>query len=141
MNQMLPYLASVGAAEGIKFKFGGNIGNTINSHRLVEYAKSAGKQDQIINQLFKYFFEEEKDITDLNILADAGADIGLDRTAVLAYLQSNKGRNEVNELIERAYQLNISGVPYFIVDNKYAVSGAQNPEYFLAIFKKLGLIK
>jgi predicted DsbA family dithiol-disulfide isomerase len=136
--QMLPYMKETGKGEGINFSYGGNIGNTINSHRLVEWAKKQNQQDQMINALFRAYFEEEKDIADINTLADIAASIGLDRAAALSFLQGDQYRDEVVKEIGVAKQAEISGVPHFKFNNTIEISGAQDSQYFVHVLKKLG---
>jgi len=140
VQAMLPRMAKVGKAEGIKFSFSGRTGNTTNSHRLIDWATKQGKQDQIVEQLFKFYFEQERDITDLNTLAEAAEAVGLDKSKAIVYLQSNEGRDEILCQVQEAYSKGISGVPSFNIDNRFQFSGAQDPEFFLHIFGKLGLM-
>jgi predicted DsbA family dithiol-disulfide isomerase len=134
-DQMLPHMKNVGKEEGINFSYGGKIGNTMNSHRLVEFAKKQGKQDAMIEVLFAFYFEQEKDISDDAVLIEAGTKVGLDKDEVAKFLKGNEFKDEIEKQTEDS---GVSGVPHFIFDNKYEFSGAQDPEFLLSVFKKLG---
>ncbi|KAJ3047565.1 hypothetical protein HK097_011416 [Rhizophlyctis rosea] len=82
MDQMIPFMEGIGKKEGITFSYGGVIANTINSHRLVALAEKKGLQDQTVEELFKTYFEKNDNIGDLNVLADVGAKVGLDKEEV-----------------------------------------------------------
>jgi len=135
-DMMLPHMKNVGLEEGISFSYGGKIGNTTDSHRLVEFAKQQGKQDEIINKLFAFYFEQERDISDRATLIEAGESIGLN--GVKEMLESDAFKDEVAHLVEQAYRQNVHGVPYFRINNRVGVSGAQEPEWFAMQFKRMG---
>jgi len=83
VDSMVPYMKEQGAKVGIKFSYGGKVGNTLDSHRLVEFAKKKGKQDECIEKLMSYYFEQEKDISDKKVLAQAANEIGIDAKELL----------------------------------------------------------
>ena len=144
-------LAAAGEGEGIAFKFGGTTGNTRESHQLLWYAgqkekeseTSAGSggiggvQTRVIEQLFRAYFEEEKSITDREVLLDAGAAVGFDRGEVEKVLESENGANDVDLEAERARRQLVTGVPHFTVQGRYIVGGAEEPEIFLDIFDRV----
>ncbi len=105
--------------------------NTIPAHRLIQAAKTKGLGDAMEEILFKAFFTEGKDIGDPAILADLGASAGLDEAAVQTAFSDVRTAQAVAEEVEEARQLGISGVPFFVLDRKYGVSGAQPAEVFL----------
>ena len=80
--EMVPYMQSVGEPLGIKFSYGGLIANTLDSHRLIYWSKQFGKQDQVVEELFKDYFERERNIGDNQVLADAAGRAGLDKDKV-----------------------------------------------------------
>lgn len=129
-------LRQTGREEGIKFNFAAieRTPNTVNSHRLIHYAELAGRQDPIVEALFHAFFCDGLDVGNLDILADIGAANGLDGYELRRYLQSDDDRSHIQTLDEKARQAGITGVPCFVVDDKFAVSGAQSPEIFHQIF-------
>ncbi|CAF1643241.1 unnamed protein product, partial [Didymodactylos carnosus] len=90
-KQMITQMQQTGKEEGIQFSYGGKVGSTFNSHRLVHYAKLHGnKQNELIAIIFKYYFEQEKDINDLNVLCDCAQEVGYDRQEIMDFLKSNK---------------------------------------------------
>jgi len=135
-DQMAPRLISVGKSVGINFSYGGNIGNTQNSHRLLSWSRQFGKEEELLLHLYRSYFEEEKDIADIDTLAKIADDVGLKNAK--EFLESSELIKEVKEEASSNMQeSNITGVPYFKIQN-YEVGGAQDPEYFLHIFQKLG---
>jgi predicted DsbA family dithiol-disulfide isomerase len=135
-EQMLPHMVQTGKREGINFNYGGKIGNTLNSHRLIELAKKKGKLDGMIETLFSYYFEQEKDISDDAVLVEAAVKVGMDKDEVAKFLKSDEMKDEIEKMTEES---GISGVPHFIVDNKFEFSGAQDPEFILSVFRRLGV--
>ena len=130
-------IAETGQGEGIDFHFEkiGRTPNTLGSHRLVKTAAKLGQQDTVVEALFRGYFMDGRDIGNLEILADIAGEAGLDRDEAIAYLRSVEDRDEVAAADVYARRLGINGVPCFIVNRKYAVSGAQPPEAFLQVFQ------
>jgi predicted DsbA family dithiol-disulfide isomerase len=143
---MVAMMKNNGRPYGIEFDYGGKVGNTVNSHRLVEFSKSdsqgGGKlTDDLINVLFKSYFEQQGDISDIDTLVRIGVEAKLpaSEAELRTFLKGDGLRKEVLAEIEDARNAEISGVPFFILNGKYTVSGAQEPEVFLDIFKKIGV--
>lgn len=82
VDSLVEHMKQTGKGDGINFSYGGTIANTIDSHRLIEWATERGEQDEIVEQLFKLYFEEEGNIADHDQLADVAGKIGLDRAEV-----------------------------------------------------------
>jgi predicted DsbA family dithiol-disulfide isomerase len=102
------------AAEGLEFHLAGGVtGNTFDAHRLVHLGRERGAQDAVIERLFRAHFTEQRSIFDEASLVALAGETGLDP----------EGARE-------ALGLGISGVPYFVLDRRYAISGAQPPELF-----------
>jgi predicted DsbA family dithiol-disulfide isomerase len=137
MQKIYGAITETGQGEGIEFRFDriGRTPNTLASHRLVKYAAKNGFQDAMIEALFNGYFMNGRDVGDLETLADLAAEIGLEREGALNYLSSVEDRDEVMAADVYARRLGINGVPCFIVNRKYAVSGAQPPEAFLQVFQ------
>ena len=126
-------VAAVGESVGIPFAFD-KIRiqpNTINAHRLLHYADQQGRQDEVSEVLFRAYFIEGANITDIGVLADVGARAGLERSALADYLASDADRELVQSADIEARSGGINGVPYFIFNNKVGVSGAQEAETLL----------
>lgn len=125
-----------GRDEGIDFQFEriSRTPNTVDSHRLIHYAGLRGAQDSIVEALFQAYFLEGRDTGKRNVLIDVADSAGLDAAEVAAYLQSDEDRSHILGLDEIARRNGITGVPCFIIEGRYAVSGAQSPEIFHQIF-------
>ncbi|KAF9363310.1 hypothetical protein BGX34_004416 [Mortierella sp. NVP85] len=128
-------MIQVGKEEGIQFAYDGNIVNTLNSHRLIAYATKHGKQDEMVNQLFKDYFEENK-CGEIDTLIDSAAKVGLDREKVAQFLKSDEGAQEIKAEINKAKTQGVQGVPFFTINGSYSCSGAQEPQTFEALFNK-----
>ena len=103
--------------------------NTLNAHRLIRHVADDKKlQDTVVKRLFQAFFEEGQDIGDISVLGDLAAQCGLIAEDIELMLEADDHRDEVQAEIAQASRMGISGVPCFIFEQKYAVSGAQAPE-------------
>ncbi|EON63895.1 hypothetical protein W97_03123 [Coniosporium apollinis CBS 100218] len=138
-QMMQQRLAAIGQQEGIDFKFGGKTGNTRDSHRLIQLAKtkSPGVENRVIEELFTAYFEKEKDITSHKVLQEAGERAGLDAAEVRDWLESDKGGKEVDEEVREAQRSFISGVPNFTIQGRYEIGGAEEPAAFVDIFERV----
>ena len=105
--------------------------NTLNAHRLIHFAESAGRQDELSEELFKAHFTEGANLTDRDTLADVAARAGLDRKAVAGYLATDEDRELIRKAEEEARGAGIGGVPFFIFNRRIGVSGAQDPDTLL----------
>lgn len=111
--------------------------NTFNAHRLIHFAKSNGLQNEMKERLLRAYFTEGINIGDTTKLAELAADIGLDKDATLQTLIGKEYTDEVVEDIERAHKIGVQGVPFFLINNKYGLSGAQPVETFKNALKKI----
>ena len=129
----------IGQSVGIDFDFDrpGRVPNTIDSHRLMGLAASAGLQEGLSEVMFRQYFGEGLDIGDAAILAAAGAEAGLGEAAVKALLETGEGRPEIKQSDAAARGMGISGVPTFVFDEKFAIVGAQEPAIFVELFDHL----
>lgn len=129
-------IRAAGREEGIDFQFERirRTPNTVNSHRLVSFADRHGVQDAVVEALFLAYFSEGRDVGDAAELADIAAACGIDRGEAAAYLASDEDRERIVAEDEHVRLMGVNGVPCFVVDERYAVSGAQSPEVFFQIF-------
>ncbi|KAI9881154.1 MAG: hypothetical protein M1830_007132 [Pleopsidium flavum] len=136
-------LAVAGKEVGINFSFGGKTGNTRDSHRLIQLGKTKSPQMQtrVVEELFKAYFETERDITSHDVLREAGVKAGLGEAEVKEWLGSDKGGKEVDKEVREAQMANISGVPNFTIQGKYEIGGAQDPAAFVQIFERIKAIE
>ncbi|HSC37193.1 MAG TPA: DsbA family oxidoreductase [Chitinophagaceae bacterium] len=117
---------------GLTYNFDdAKVANSYDAHRLIQLAKTQGLGDAAEERLFRAYFTEGRDFSDHDTLVALGKEIGLDEAAVNAMLDSNAYSEEVNRDIAEAETIGIRGVPFFVFDRKYAVSGAQPAATFL----------
>jgi predicted DsbA family dithiol-disulfide isomerase len=103
--------------------------NTRDAHRLIHWADGIGKAPEMKQRLMDLYFTEGADLTDRAVLAQAAADVGLDADEVRNALDSDKDVAAIDHEANAAKEAGIQGVPMFIFGGKFAVSGAQSPEY------------
>ncbi len=122
-----------GASAGIDFNFAGiqRTPNTVNTHRLIGLAGRAGKQDAVVEGIFRAYFLEGRDIGDAAVLAAIATAAGLEEKVVRDYLATREDVDRVEAEDAMARRMGIQGVPCFIFNRKYAISGAQDPAVFL----------
>jgi predicted DsbA family dithiol-disulfide isomerase len=126
-----------GREEGIPFAFDRitRTPNTILAHRLIRFAQRDERQDEVVEALFRSYFTEGVDIGRVDALLGVTSTLGFDETRVRAYLESDEDLEAIRAEDKFARQIGIQGVPCFIIDRKFAVSGAQPPETFHEIFE------
>jgi predicted DsbA family dithiol-disulfide isomerase len=110
--------------------------NTFDSHRLMHFAASYGKMQEMTERLFKAYFTDSKHIGDHETLAALAAEVGLDKNEAAKMLAGDEYTKEVRADETEAGQLGIRGVPFFVINRKYAISGAQPVEVFLEALQK-----
>ena len=135
-RQIYQAIAESGREAGIEFQFSRirRTPNTVLSHRLVHWSAKNDLQDEVVAELFKAYFEQGLDIGDLEILVECARRAGIDELRARRHLMSDEARQEVVASDVYARRLGINGVPCFIVNRKYAVSGAQPPSAFVEVF-------
>ncbi len=111
--------------------------NTFDAHRLAMFAKKNGLMNEMTERLLHAYFTESKHIGDHETLADLAEEVGLDRGEVMEMLASDDFSNEVREDQQLARQFGISSVPFFIINRKYALSGAQPTDTFVQALQKV----
>lgn len=138
-QMMQGHLARIGKQLGIDFAFGGKTGNTRDSHRLVQLAKTKGEdmQTRVVEQLFNAYFEQNEDITSRDVLVARGVKAGIDEQEVVAWMENDMGGAEVDREVAKAQMGYISGVPNFTINGKYEIQGAEEPAAFLQVFDEI----
>ncbi len=122
---------------GIEFNFGSKTPNTFNAHRLAWYCYSLKKnQNDLMESLFQAYFCDGNDIGDISILAEIGSNHGFEKSELLSFLKSDQGRDEIKEELKRAQDLNLNGVPAFIIDGEPAFTGAQDPDFIADFLRR-----
>ncbi|NOU94639.1 thioredoxin domain-containing protein [Paenibacillus sp. LMG 31456] len=130
-------VARQASAVGLTFNFDSMIlTNTFDAHRLAHYAAQHGKMHEMTERLLHAYFTESKHIGDHEVLADLAAEVGLDKIEAAKVLASQDYAKEVRADEQEASTLGIRGVPYFVINRKYAISGAQPSEVFLGALQK-----
>lgn len=112
--------------------------NTFDAHRLVKYAASVGKEKEMTEILLHSYFEEGKLISDHEVLADLAESVGVDRQSALDVLKDEKNfANDVRIDESIAQQIGVTGVPFFVINQKYSISGAQPTTTFLGALQQV----
>lgn len=136
-EEMFNNVTQIAQEVGLTFNLDKSVvANSFNAHRLIQLAKTKGLGNQIEEQLFKIHFEQGKNIDNIPTLVGTGVAIGLNAKEVQETLNSNAFTDEVKQDELAAQQLGVRGVPFFVFNDKYAVSGAQSPDTFLEILEK-----
>ncbi|MBS4192083.1 DsbA family oxidoreductase [Bacillus sp. FJAT-49705] len=127
------------ATVGLTYNFDGmKTGNTFDAHRLAKFAKEHGKEAELTEKLLHAYFTDSKDVGEHETLINIAEAVGLDRNETINTLQDkNSFANDVRIDEAVAQQYRITGVPYFIINQKYAISGAQPAETFANALQKV----
>ena len=111
--------------------------NTVLAHQLIHFAKQQGKQAEMKERLFKAYFVEGKHIGRVGALADLAEEVGLNRAEVVTALEAETYRPDFDADVAQAQAYGISGVPFFVINGKYGISGAQETQTFLDAFTQI----
>jgi predicted DsbA family dithiol-disulfide isomerase len=131
------YVVNMAKEVGLNYDFEhAVVANSFDAHRLIQFAKSKGKGDAAEERLFKAYFTEGKNTADHSVLLSIAKEIGLDEAEAKAVLESQQFADQVKHDIAESEQLGVTGVPFFVIDRKYAVSGAQDSQVFLDSLNK-----
>jgi len=136
-RQLEEQVLAVGASERIHFAFDKmrRTPNTFAAHRLIWYAQREQGQGAIVESLFRGYFEEGADIGSLPVLVDLAARSGLTAEAVERLLRGDEGTEEVKAEEAAGRRLGIRGVPYFVLDETYGISGAQPADTLMSVIE------
>ena len=123
-------LIKAGQEDGVPYHFDKitRTPNTMDAHRLLRWAKIEGKQPEIAEALFMAYWSHGRDVGDHKVLADIAAAHGMNRENVLKALGTNQDKNEILAEAQQAQQMGVTGVPTYIINQKYGVVGAQGAE-------------
>lgn len=132
-------LKEAGHGEGIELAFEkiGRTPNTLNAHRLIWLAAQQGRQIEMVDVLFRAYFTDGRDIGDTATLVELATAAGLDGETTRGFLESEDGLAEVEEEEQVGRSLGIDGVPFFLLADKYGVSGAQPPEVLANVIERV----
>jgi predicted DsbA family dithiol-disulfide isomerase len=131
-------LEGVGAEAGVAFAFEKieRSPNTLDAHRVIRWAQAHGAQSALVDRLFTLYFMEGADIGDRDLLARLAGEHGMDAATIRAALDTNQDAVAVQQEIASAVRMGVSGVPFFILDGRLGVSGAQPPEILADAIRK-----
>lgn len=129
-KQIYQAVSDAGDEEEIPFKFDKieRSPNTVDAHRLIRWAVTPDLQDEMVERLFSLYFLEGGDLTNRDVLVKAAEDVGLDTKLISELIDTDADADLVTKEVGLAREMGVSGVPCFIVANKYAVMGAEQPE-------------
>ena len=133
VRSMLDNVTNVAAEVGLPFDFDRvHQTNTRKAHELLHYAKAHGKQIEMKERLLAAYFVNGEHVGELGTLSALAAEVGLDSADVLRSLEAGEYAEAVAADIAQAEVYGISGVPFYVIDGKFGISGAQSPETFAA---------
>jgi predicted DsbA family dithiol-disulfide isomerase len=137
-EQMFAHVTSIAAGAGLRLDYDASIAaNTFDAHRLIAWAAGQRRQADMLDALQRAHFTEGVDLGSHSALAGVAASIGLDGATAFAYLQSEAGTGAVNADLREARELDITSVPTFVIDGKYAIQGAQESATILAALEEI----
>jgi predicted DsbA family dithiol-disulfide isomerase len=136
-------VSEASAPDGIRFRFDlvKRAPNTQDAHRLVLFAARQEREWETACALYSAYFEQGRDINDQAVLIEIAAQLGFDKEQVAAYLQGEENREAVRTSQVTAHQLGITGVPFYVLNDRYGISGAQPVELFVAALDRLGQVQ
>ncbi|HVV14380.1 DsbA family oxidoreductase [Amycolatopsis sp.] len=133
VRSMESRLERLAAEDGLEYNLEGtDLGNTFDAHRLLHLAKARGLQAEVTDRFFRACFTERRSVFDEESLVDLAVEAGLDGAEARDVLRSDAYAADVRADIEEARALGANGVPFFVLDNRFGVSGAQSVETFTA---------
>ena len=136
-KQANDYVTKIAKEVGLNYDFNKSVvANSFDAHRLIQLAKVNDRADEMEERLFKAYFTEGKNIGDHETLLLLGTEIGLSSETIKKTLNGNEYADEVEKDIYEASRIGVRGVPYFVFNDRYAVSGAQPKETFLGALNK-----
>jgi predicted DsbA family dithiol-disulfide isomerase len=130
-------IIGIGAGAGIDFRFDdAQPGNTFDAHRLLHLAMSLGVQNELKERLFAATFSEGQAISDRDVLVKLALDVGIPEADARRVLESREYADAVRNDEVEAMELGVRGVPFFVIDRRYGVSGAQPPDVLLGVLER-----
>lgn len=138
VEQMLERVTGIASSVGLDYDFEHlKHTNTVKAHELLHFAKANGKQLELAERLFRAYFVEGRHVGRVEDLADLAAEVGLDRGEAVAALESNRYLDDVRADQSTAIEYGINGVPFFVIEGKYGVSGAQDAQTFAQVLEQV----
>ncbi|MDN4615251.1 DsbA family oxidoreductase [Leifsonia sp. F6_8S_P_1B] len=138
VGEMLERVTGIASSLGLNYDYDNlKHTNTVKAHELLHFAKANGKQLELAERLFSAYFEQGRHVGRIEDLADLAAEVGLDRAEALAALESSQYLEDVRADQRTAAEFGINGVPFFVIDGKYGVSGAQEAQTFAQVLEQV----
>ncbi|WP_158861136.1 DsbA family oxidoreductase [Lunatibacter salilacus] len=136
-QEMVQNVVDMAKEEGLEYSMDDTkVANAMDAHRLIQLAKTVGKGGDMEERLFRAYFMEGKNIADMDVLVDLGKDVGIDGERVRECLEKGEFSDSIRQDILEAQQIGVRGVPFFVFNNQYAISGAQPLELFVQTMEK-----
>jgi predicted DsbA family dithiol-disulfide isomerase len=137
ITSMMGNIKEMGKEDGLVFDFDKTVvNNTENAHRLIQMAKAHGRGDEAEEVLFEAYFSQGRNVDDVDVLVELGEKVGLESSDVKKMLGSDRFKDKVKQEYFEGQQLGVKGVPFFVLDRKFGVSGAQPTEVFVQALQK-----
>lgn len=138
IDEIYARVAAAGREAGLDFAFDRieRSPNTLDAHRLIRWAQSAGKQNDVVERLFRSFFIEGRDIGEHAILIESASEAGMEPELVARLLDGEADKESVREEIATAQRLGVTGVPFFIFAGRFGLPGAQPAEVLASAINK-----
>jgi predicted DsbA family dithiol-disulfide isomerase len=137
-QQIIDHVTQVAAESGIEFRMDRALrASTLLAHRLLWFARPTGHQIALKERLLKAYFIDGLDIGDPEVLAGCAEDVGLDAQRVRDFLDSDEGIAEVRGELLSAAEMEITAVPTFVFDGRWMVPGAQDPDTFVQVLRRV----
>jgi predicted DsbA family dithiol-disulfide isomerase len=136
-QRMLDQMAATAATEGLKYDFAAlRHTRTLLAHQAIQHAKARGRQEPLVERLFRAYFEEGRHIGRADDIAALAAEVDLDAAEMRQVLTDGSYAAAVAEDIAMAREAGINGVPFYVIDGRYGVSGAQSSELFASALRR-----
>ena len=136
-EEIVQNVVDMAKEEGLEYRMEDTkVANAMDAHRLIQLAKTVGKGDEIEERLFRAYFMEGKNIADIDVLVELGEEVGIPGDRVRESLEKGEFTDSIGRDIQESQQIGVRGVPFFVFDNQYAISGAQPVELFVQTMEK-----
>lgn len=140
-QMQMDYIGQMAKEDGLAFDIdNAKFTNTMDAHRLIKFAETKGDRDlveRVITRFYQVFFGDADNIADHDVLVNAAVEAGLNKLEVEEVLNSNKFEDAVRKDELEAYQSGVQAAPFFVINHKYGISGAQPYEVFVNALKKV----
>lgn len=140
-NGVYDEIVSIGKDLEFDFNFSKTkrIPNTFLAHRLLWYARQKNVQNELSEALFYAYFTNGKDVGSIEVLATIAYEVGLDKSEVITFLESDTGAKEVENQELDSIERSIGAVPTYIINDQYLIQGGQQPETFISFLRRIQL--